>query len=731
MLIINHFLDRGRSPMILFEEDWDKYPSAIIHSTTTNKSWIRMAWMYKTQFKLNNWAWPLALINPRLANVDPYDLNLDDSTKLAIMHECAINPWYFYREILRIPAKIGLRHNSMRVDRGTLATLWLYHNHIDSANVQLRQTGKTIKVEAAIIWLLTVGTFNTTLLFGTIDSSKQADTVGSIKEKLSILPDYIYKKTKGDADNKINVTNATRNNVINFAIGQKDPRAAQKAGRGFSLANKFWDEVAETFNAHQSIAAAANSSNAVIDQARELGEPHGTIFACTAGSLDTKEGEFYYNLANGGMDWNEILLDCKDEQDLKETVATQCKERLAPIVNITMTWRQLGLTKDRFDEIVAISKRDSGGDMDKVKRECYSIWSRGGVGNPLTKNQLEVIFNSETDPIRLQRTKERVILRWYLSEEVVFKLANEGRIGLGIDTSNGVNKDSCSVTLIDLATLEVVGRADVSLINLHTYGEFVSRLLLSIPNSVLVIENKSSGQSILDACILALHAAGEDPFERIFNMVYQNTEKYHRQFEEVTNTPLSRRYPEWYDRFKGLFGFHTTGSLRQSLYDDIITEAVKRGGSFIRDKELSNQMRNLIEKNNRVDHAPGGHDDAVISYLLICWFCMRGINQKRYAIDHKSILSKTVSTEDGGFSEKAYRDQQELTYLEGVIGKLEAEFKSNYNTMFGQAIRNKLVKLYSRLESLGGSAKNIDQLLEQLREETKRNKKRNKLRMVA
>lgn len=710
---------------ILFAEDWDKYPGAIVHSTTANRSWVRMAMMYRDHFKIKNYKWCLALMNPALEFIDPFSDTLTERQKLDIIHECSINPWYFYREILRIPAKIGLQHAKFRVDRGTLATLWCYHNHIDTTNIQLRQTGKTIKIEGVAIWLLVAGTFGTNILYGTIDSNKQADCVRSIKEKLILLPNYIYNPIKGkDFDNRSSVSNVRRKNFIEFAIGQKDKRVAEQAGRGYSLANKIWDEVAETINCHLAIGAASNSSNAVVDQAREQGEPYGSVFACTAGSLDRVEGKFYHNLAASGMCWTELLLDCINEKDLRETVGANSKDSLAPLVDITMSWRQLGLKEERFLEIVALAKREANGDMDKVKRECYSIWARGGISNPLTKPQLETIFNSETEPVEQEKTNEKVIIRWYLPKEKVKALALEGKVGIGIDTSQGVNKDACSITLTNLANLEVLARADISSINLRTYADFTSKLLISIPDSVLIIENKASGQAIIDACILALHAVGEDPFRRIYNMIYQDPERHRRAYDEVRATPMRRRSPEFYDAYKGLFGFSTNASLRKRLYDEVLTESIKMGGSLVRDRTLSAQIRVLEEKNGRIDHPSGGHDDAVISYLLIGWFCLYGRNHKLYCCSSAVILSETVSTEDGNYSEAEYERQGEINYLNNLIPTLEEEFRLNYDSMYGYSIKDKIVKVYERLEALGSTAKNIDQLINSLKEEAIRNKRK-------
>ena len=123
--------------MILFYSDWGKpeYRHAIADTSTTNTSWVRMAFMYRNMFGLKNWKWPLALHNPNLVGVDPYDENLTNTQKLWILAECTENPWYFLREVIKIPAAVGLGGSPVRVNRGDLATYWLFFNHIDTTNI--------------------------------------------------------------------------------------------------------------------------------------------------------------------------------------------------------------------------------------------------------------------------------------------------------------------------------------------------------------------------------------------------------------------------------------------------------------------------------------------------------------------------------------------------------------------------------------------------------------------
>ena len=92
--------------MILFLEDWQKYPTAIIDYETKNKSFVRQAAVYRLM-GVQNHAFLLALINPRLQGVDPHDPNLTLEQQMEVAIECRINPWYFFREVARAPGMAG------------------------------------------------------------------------------------------------------------------------------------------------------------------------------------------------------------------------------------------------------------------------------------------------------------------------------------------------------------------------------------------------------------------------------------------------------------------------------------------------------------------------------------------------------------------------------------------------------------------------------------------------
>lgn len=701
--------------MILFFEDWAKYPTAIPDTTTKNTSWLRLAYMYRTIFNLKNWQWLLALHNPALRGVDPYDPFLTEELKIAIIDECAVNPWYFLREVARVPAKVGFDHPRLRVDRGTTATWWLFFNHIDTGNVQLRQSGKTIKIEYLLNYLLTCGCANTTFRYGTKDNGLKKKVIETLKKELALLPKYIYSPIKGeDKDNMEVVTNAVRGNTINFSIGQAQEFKAQGEGRGYTTATQIFDEVAETTNSHIAIPASLAAGRAVRDEARAKGEYYGNVFACTAGSLDTLEGEFYYNLVGDGVWWSERFFDCENTEDLFATIAAGCRTPEAPIVNITMSHRQLGITDEQLERQIA----ESRGQMnpDQILRDYYSRWTRGGRTNPLTKEQLTIIHNSERDPVRVEITPDRYTLNWYCTQQEWLAFEKDTTIVAGLDVSNASGKDFCSLTFTDIRTLEVVMRCDIQQTNLLSYGLFLGGLMTTYQNVFLIPENKSQAQTLIDIVIVCLIEKGMDPFKRIYNTIFQEPIKHKRHYEEITRTSLSRRlYKEYYDEYKGYFGFITDKDNRRELYERTLQESIKMAGSSLKDRQLCGQIKVLEVKNNRVNHPAGGHDDAVISWLLTCWFAMYGQNFQQYNINPRLPLSLAVSTEDGFIDEQEREKQLYRQELNEEFKQLEEEY-AKVEGIYALRIEQQMRQLNNEIARLGGVARNLDQLLADLTE---------------
>ena len=110
---------------------------------TKNKSFLELYQdLYKMGIKNNKFF--LRLYDTDLQGVDVYSPVLPKETQIKIFIECLINPWYWLREVLRIPVDGlpievggGVHYN---IDRNNLACWYLFLNGIDHYQSKPRQS---------------------------------------------------------------------------------------------------------------------------------------------------------------------------------------------------------------------------------------------------------------------------------------------------------------------------------------------------------------------------------------------------------------------------------------------------------------------------------------------------------------------------------------------------------------------------------------------------------------
>lgn len=161
------------------------------HTETTNTSFITYAANLE-HFGIKNHSFCLNLKNEDLKDVDPYDPNLTQEQKQAILEECKVNPWYFFREIVRIntatsPEPVKLEMNDMFA-----AAAYSILNGRDHYMFSPRQRGRSLIADVLGTY---IGGF---LGHRTVDiqaNPKLRDhKFNRIEHLISLQPDYLYNK---------------------------------------------------------------------------------------------------------------------------------------------------------------------------------------------------------------------------------------------------------------------------------------------------------------------------------------------------------------------------------------------------------------------------------------------------------------------------------------------------------------------------------------------------------
>lgn len=708
--------------MILFEKDWDSYPTAIPDYKTTNKSFIRYSELLRRR-GIKNYAWPLQLLQPELQGVDPYADNLPDYVKLMIREECVYNPIYFFREIMRVPPIAGIDPVPFIANRGNMSLYWAFYNHIDYLLIQIRQTGKSVGADGLNAHNMFFGLKNGRILLITKDDTLRRENIIRLRNIRGYLPKWLVLDDPNDANNQSTLTYNTEGNIFRTAVGQNSEDAALNTGRGASVAILQSDEGPFTSFIDITLPAALASGNTARDEAARNNMPYGNIFTTTAGKIDSRSGNYMYKeFYSAGALFDESYYDCPNRQELVKQVKHNCSGRRVLFVG---DWdhKQLGYSDEWLYEKLA----NSGATADAADRDYFNRWTNGGAASPLKTDILQAISHSEMNPVWMEFSAERFGVKWYISEAEVERIMKDRPVILGLDTSDAIGRDAISLVFTDAYTLEVVGAATVNEAYLPTVAIFVAKLLLKYSKLTLIIEKKSSAQTFIDTAIVMLAKNGIDPMTRMYCRTNDQRGRENSMYEKMQSVSVARRTVEFYDPVRAEFGFNTSGSSRDLLYGIVLTAAAQRTCTKIRDRILSGELRGLEVKNGRIDHSSNGHDDTIIAWLLTHWFLMYGKNLDIYGIDSAKIQLRAlrdgnVGTEDDN---ERLREQEILT---AEIDSILPRLKNTPSIHEVITLEAKLRRLLQQLEKTGAEPVSLDQLLQ----DAKKNRiQRMQLRRIA
>lgn len=706
--------------MILFAEDWGKYPDAIIDTKTGNKSFLEMAGKLAAMGIRNN-AFFLSLLNPKLQGVDPRDPNLTTEMKLAIQEECQRNPWYSIREVIHLPSMAGPDTIPFYADRSLIALVWCFYNHIDIGIIKPRQTGKSVGMDGLGTQLLALENFSSRMQLLTKDAKLRRINVRRLRRMVEILPSYLMPLTGDDADNNETVTVKGRDNTYETAVGQGNPERADLVGRGLTSEILFGDEIPYIPNVHVSMPVAFTSGTAARNIAREANSNYGNVFCTTAGRRDTDEGKWAYDLFHGGYTWNEILFDCQNVEEAKEVIRNNSRakdEISAPIfVNATFNHRQLGKSDEWLLEALGNS-RLSG---EAANRDFFNQWPSGGEGAAISTTVLRRITAHEMDPLHIEHSKRHYETRWYYPKHEIESRMDKDIHLITLDSANAIGRDSNGMTIINSRTGELAGMSDINEANLMYYAMWVFETLMRFPNAVFVVENKSSAQAIIDILIVNLHRNGEDPFRRIYNQICSNPDVHMDKYREIQASNVKFRSEIFYNRYRSSFGFQTTGSSRAVLFDVMLNFVTDKFSAVLRDKKLTEQLKGLRMKKGRVDHTATGHDDLVISWLMGMYFLMQTRNLSWYGLQSHLVLSMVQEdTEDMNREERGKATKRQE--LREEIELLKEQMKEEKIPTRIAVLRSKLARLARETASDGGEAISFGALMDEINDH--RTKKR-------
>lgn len=708
------------SSLILFEKDWEN-TDAVVHNNTQNHSFLEYANMLRNS-GISNYKWCLQLHNPELMDVDPFAPKLSLDEMMMIRQECAINPFYYFREIAKAPGHSAENPKPILANRGNMSLYWLFFNSITTYLIQIRQTGKSLTMDQLTLYLCNLHYSNKLVNLYTKNDSLRKQNMERLREIDEYVPFYLSGHKRGDVNNTEEIHFGQLGNRFKGHVPATSEKFANNVGRGFTAPTYLVDEFAFIRYAEISIPALLAGGNNARSEAEADGIFYGTVFSTTAGKKDDPDGAYAYKLVSEAADWNESYLDCRDRQHLEQVVKAAMKpnehgeQPENPEVHCAFNHRQLGKTDEWLRKAMAAAKSTG----EAADRDYGNVWTDGSQSSPLTVEDTRRIRASETVYHGQRIDPWPYTLRWQMPINKVDNYMAHNKVVMSTDPSENIGRDDSTLNFRSVKTGKVICAANINDSNTIEMANFIAHLLIIYPNITWIPENKLNGSTIIDQVILQLVAANIDPFKRIFNLVVDEAMEFKERFKDiVTNGRIPREYLTVYRRF---FGFKTSGSgkfSRSGLYGSVFYAAVKYTGDSVHDPVTINQLLGLVIRDNRIDHPKDGNDDSVVAWLLTYWFLTHAKNLAHYGIDSRDVLSVNDAVAEDNTPDKQYERyvQQKLRQqVDELVRELEAE-KDQYIIIRLEA---RLKQLESMMTEKDRAVLAVDDLIMKLREDRKR-----------
>ena len=260
---------------------------------TSNKSFLQLAKDLQI-LGVKNCYFMLEICDWSLVNVDPFAVDKDGHTTLSqdqvtrIMTECVRNPWYYLREIARIPDPGGTAVPYL-ANRGNIAQAWCILHGLDSWLNLPRQQGKTQSALAIQAWMYSFGTSQSQFIFINKAGEDAKTNLKRLGDQIRFLPEYLRFESFINEDGKtIKATNnaTTMRHPINGNSIIVKPKAtsyesALSLARGLTSPIQHFDESEFTNHIKTIVANSVSTYQKAASRAKENGAMYGRLFTCT------------------------------------------------------------------------------------------------------------------------------------------------------------------------------------------------------------------------------------------------------------------------------------------------------------------------------------------------------------------------------------------------------------------------------------------------------------------
>lgn len=531
----------------------------------------------------------------------------------------------------------------------------------------------------------------------TLAASNRMQFVNAIKKIRSGLPEFLTNVTYKDKDAgnilSYQAFGQDKENTFEVRVPSGGEDGAENVARGQTFEMLLYDEPAWMKYIENIMNGAGPSTLTAQQNAREKGIPYFTAKATTPNSVLKEEGKYMYGEMMASTEWREAFFDSYSESHLMERVIKASPvSTTSPQICMQFNHMQLGFGKDWVKETMDKLRLS----WSKAKIDLLMMWTEEGKNKLFDDKTRECLSNGKLEAVWNEEIGDTgLFVDWFVSEGRMEELMNDPTeyFLMGVDTSDAVNRDACTLVIRRLKTGENVGIGRYPLAFLDDVTKVLRDMIVRIENSLLIIERNRAAHMI-EQLLLTLPALGIDPFKRIFNDIYQDPMKYNSEYKDVQEVHFRFRTKEFYLKHKGRFGFLTNSTTRRQMYG-FLFEAVANTGAGVCHSMLIDELISLeTDTDGRIDHGSKSHDDLVIAWLLSYWFIKLGYNKSLYGIPQGYTLTEISSLVTNPDAPSFSKDQLELFIaIKGRIEELGAELEKTDNDIVAKRIELEIKKL--------------------------------------
>ena len=584
---------------------------------TNNLSFLQVASDLKKLGIKNNMFF-LRLYDRGLQGIDPHGPITVMSNELCqrIMAECIRNPWYYLREVCRIPDQGNSNGIPYKLNRANLAATWCFVNNIDHYLTIPRQVGKTQSIIANLTWAYLFGTTNSSFAFFATSQELASENLERLKMQRELLPPYLRLRQDcvidailGTKDNEIDnirkIYNPLNKNTIVTKPKASSKEAAIKLGRGNTLPITYSDETEFTDYIDEIVKASGPAFSTAAANAERNGAAYCRIFSSTPGDLDSPAGQAAQAILDKTCRWTETYYDLGPEK-AKEIIASNSENG---ICYIEYSYKQLGLGEEWFRKLCKLVN----GDPTAIKRELLLQRIRGSKDSPF----------SEEDLMAIQEIRPTILEEYFIMDiyqlNVYKELNPKVPYLVGVDVATGVNNDSTAVSVVNPYTLQVDAEFRSPIMGYPDLKRFLYQLVKKyIPNCVLCIEKNHGGDAVI-----------QDLRESVLNRnIYHSMSK---ELVDDNNAKMNKGHIEREVERRRNYGVFT-GTKSRALMIDLLFLTVQENKDRLTSHYVIDDILKLVRKNGKVQAAAGEHDDSIMSYLIALYVYTYGKNLNRWGI---------------------------------------------------------------------------------------------------